>query len=34
MKIPRIVISGPNERVAIWVICFPRTPTKVAEKMM
>lgn len=34
MKIPRIIIRGPKERVAIWVTFVPRIPTKVALKMM
>jgi len=34
VKIPRIVIRGPNERVATSVISLPRIPTKVAVKRM
>ncbi len=34
MKIPRIVINGPKDRVATWVIFLPRTPMIVAAKMM
>ncbi len=33
VKIPSIVIMGPNERVATSVIEFPRTPTKVRVNM-
>lgn len=34
MKIPRIVIRGPKERVATSVIDVPRTPMNVAENRM
>ena len=34
VKIPRIVISGPKDRVATWVMFLPRTPMTVAEKRM
>ena len=32
MKIPRIVMIGPKDRVATSVTFLPRTPTKIAEK--
>lgn len=34
VKIPRIVIIGPNERVAISVISVPRIPTNTEVKSM
>ena len=34
VKIPRIVMSGPNDRVAISVMFVPRTPIKIAENAM
>ena len=34
VKIPRIVIRGPNDRVAISVMFVPRTPMKVALNVM
>ena len=34
VNIPRIIIKGPKDRVATWVIFSPRTPTKVAEKIV
>ncbi len=34
MNIPSIVISGPNESVATCEIELPRTPMKVAEKIV
>lgn len=34
MKIPRIVIRGPKERVATSVMLVPRTPMNVAENRM
>ena len=34
MKIPRMVISGPNDSVAISVILVPRTPMKMALNAM
>jgi len=30
VKIPRMVINGPNDRVAISVMLVPRTPMKTA----
>ena len=33
MKIPRIVIRGPNERVATWDIDSPKTPSVVMMKI-
>jgi len=34
VKIPRIVIRGPNDRVAISVMFVPRTPMKIALNVM
>ena len=33
VKIPRIAMSGPKDRVATWATFVPRIPTKVALKM-
>jgi len=34
VKIPRIVMIGPKDRVATWSMFVPRMPMTVAEKRM